>query len=211
MKPANSYQMQYPVETFVDYPATPTPTPALPSETGANSCPNVLLQKGDQLVLYNSVNPKGTDPKSFNDLDEYIEYYKSEKKKGSPCNLLYLTKTNTSSDATPAATPIVPIGTIMNNTPQGQINVETSLYPGFDSYGHHNGVHTKLDTIHEQTEQQAVSDNPMDTNWGGVEYTKQVIDSGKYDDYNISRPRLFNIKSVQFNPAMNGEGPQDLY
>ena len=33
-----------------------------------------------------------------------------------------------------------------------------------------------------------ISDNPMDTNWGGVIYTQQMIDSGKYDRRTVGKP-----------------------
>lgn len=34
----------------------------------------------------------------------------------------------------------------------------------------------------------AVSDNPMDPHWGGVRFSQQAIDSGKYDAHTIFRP-----------------------
>lgn len=34
----------------------------------------------------------------------------------------------------------------------------------------------------------AVSDNAMDPHWGGVRWTQQVIDSGKYDGHTLVRP-----------------------
>lgn len=34
----------------------------------------------------------------------------------------------------------------------------------------------------------AISDSPMDTNWGGVLYSQQAIDSGKYDHRTVGKP-----------------------
>ena len=36
-----------------------------------------------------------------------------------------------------------------------------------------------------------VSDNPMDTNWGGVVYTHNTVDSGKYKDREVVPPNKF--------------------
>jgi len=46
----------------------------------------------------------------------------------------------------------------------------------------------------------------MDPNWGGVEYTQQMVDSGKYIDYNITKPLLYQPKS-EFNPALSNYPP----
>ena len=35
--------------------------------------------------------------------------------------------------------------------------------------------------FHEQERTSVNSTNPMDFNWGGVEYTQQAIDEGKYE------------------------------
>lgn len=35
-----------------------------------------------------------------------------------------------------------------------------------------------------------VSDNPMDPHWGGVRFSQQAIDSGKYDGHTIFRPAV---------------------
>ena len=42
------------------------------------------------------------------------------------------------------------------------------------------GEYTPLDKMFHMKEKQAKSDNPMDVNWGGVNYSNQVVDSGYY-------------------------------
>jgi hypothetical protein len=39
-----------------------------------------------------------------------------------------------------------------------------------------------------------MSDNPMDTNWGGVQYSAQTLASGKYDGDMVTRPLYYNMK-----------------
>jgi hypothetical protein len=84
------------------------------------------------------------------------------------------------------------------------------VYPGFDPTSQYQGTYTNIDAIHDSTAQQNMSDNPMDTNWGGVIYTQDQVNSGKYDDYNIFRPSLVQPKfSYGLNKNPVG-GPVDI-
>lgn len=67
----------------------------------------------------------------------------------------------------------------------------TNMYAGIDTTGQYNGVYTNLDYIHDSTSFSELSENPMDDNWGGILYTKQAVDSGKYDD-NLVIPYSYN-------------------
>ena len=58
-------------------------------------------------------------------------------------------------------------------------------YPGFDPHNQYIGVKTPLDLMENMEENKEVSANAMDANWGGNEYTKQLVDSGFYDDNSI--------------------------
>ena len=53
-------------------------------------------------------------------------------------------------------------------------------YPGFDPQ---NQINTPLDNMFNQT--QGVSPNPMDHNWGGVEYTENLVKAGDYKDNEV--------------------------
>lgn len=204
-----------------------------------NTCPDMLIQNGNFLFLYNSklptVNGTNPNPVIFNNLDEYINYHNIQQQNGSNCPLLYVVKENNAQGndvyrVRPSPFDLqggLPVegdnsGTVANtviisgtNIGTGTTNAldKTSSYTGFDPYNQGNGIYTNLDKIHDSTENQPLSDNPMDPNWGGKEYTRAVVDNGKYDDYNISRPVLFNPKSVVFNPNLvNDIGPpKDIY
>ena len=64
-------------------------------------------------------------------------------------------------------------------------------YAGFDAHGQHIGEFTELDAIHTSTEiNQRISDNPMDSNWGGVQYSREAVESGKYDDRIVGKPTM---------------------
>jgi hypothetical protein len=68
-------------------------------------------------------------------------------------------------------------------------------YPGFDPLGLQIGTYTKLDEIHDSTAKSGVSDNPMDLNWGGVQHTQQAVDSGKYEENQVTKPVYFTPKN----------------
>jgi len=59
-------------------------------------------------------------------------------------------------------------------------------YPGFDATPYYIGTKTPLDKMDEISENMLYSPNPMDTNWGGHDYTQDLIDKGYYKDNNVS-------------------------
>jgi hypothetical protein len=56
------------------------------------SCPNILVQNGNQIFLYNSkkVNVPGVNPIKFNHLDEYVEFMEWQKSQNINCPVLFL-------------------------------------------------------------------------------------------------------------------------
>ncbi len=179
-----------------------------------NKCPDMLINKGDALLLINSKDPN--DPGiPFFDLDEYVNYLEIQRKKGINCPVLYLQKeVNTQGEdvyrmrpspfdqqgglpvhferQTDPNHPVQILDATRDNPPYNKGN-----YSGFDPLGLHVGTFTELDKIHYSTEKTGKqSDNPMDPNWGGVLYTEQAILSGKYDDYNITKPNYVTPKGT---------------
>jgi len=186
-------------------------------DDGDSNCPNVLVKRGDKLFLYNTTKPDGPEnPVTFANLDEYIKYLEKQRNEGIRCPVLYLQQENDAQGqdvyrvrpspfslegglppVNPAARPVVDAS--RENPPYN-----TNMYPGFDPYGQYTGVYTKLDAIHDSTEQAPVSDNPMDTNWGGVRHSVRQVASGKYAGNEVGRPQ-------ENNPVGNYQpGPQLL-
>jgi hypothetical protein len=58
-------------------------------------------------------------------------------------------------------------------------------YLGFDPHNQMLGLDTPLDKMYNQTT--GVSPNPMDDNWGGVEYTENLVKSGYYKDNEVAK------------------------
>jgi len=64
-------------------------------ESGANQCPNVLIQKGDKLLLLNTKKAKvpGVNPIYFNNLEEYTEFVQWKQAMKIKCPILYFQHT----------------------------------------------------------------------------------------------------------------------
>lgn len=181
------------------------------TEEEVSSCPNVLIRQGGSLLLYNSLEPSSdNNPIPFNNLDEYVLYVKNQRNKGVRCPVLYLQQENDTqgndvfrirnspfSVEGGLPTKVVPIKIVdasLENPPYNQ-----GQYHGFDPYSQYIGKYTDLDKIHDSTRQKPVSDNPMDTNWGGVIHSQQAVDSGKYDENTVGKP-LMVPKTIVLQP-----------
>ena len=179
-----------------------------PEQKTKVKCPKVLIKKGEQLILYDDSN---NAIQNFASLDEYIDYLKNERARGVSCPVLFLQQENDAQgkdvyrvrpdvfnqEGGMAPVDIAPI--IDANRKSKVYNVNN--YPGFDPLGLQIGVYNQLDSVHDSTENAKVSDNPMDSNWGGIEFTQKSVESGKYEDNAVGRPLYFNPKT-QFFPDL---------
>ena len=59
-------------------------------------------------------------------------------------------------------------------------------YPSYDESSYYVGTTTPLDTMNIVQQKETVSPNAMDTNWGGAEYTKSLVDKGYYAGNEVS-------------------------
>ena len=199
-----------------------------PIDQGAN-CPDLLIRQGNNVLLYNTRIPvvKDMNPIVFSNLDEYITFRKNEKTKGINCPVLFLQHETDiqgkdvyrirpnifdtqpglptqSADQLARQNGVAPV--IDSNTDHPPYNA--GQYAGFDPLGLSVGVYTKLDQVHDSTvnqDGQSLSDNPMDPNWGGVLYTQQKIQSGKYEENEVYKPNLLTIRNTQFHAGQFGQ------
>jgi hypothetical protein len=174
--------------------------------TDKSSCPNILIQKGDELYLYNSRRAKipGVNPVKFNNLEDYVEFVKWQRSQNIKCPVLFMqhsydTQGKPVYKIRPSPTNLqgglpntVPLGkkeqpvTKLMDASRSDSPYNKNSYPGFDAHNQYEGLITPLDKMFHEKEKMKLSDNPMDNNWGGVEYTKEVVDSGVYDEDNVS-------------------------
>ncbi len=161
-----------------------------------NKCPTVLLRHGSQLMLFRD----SYLVSRFSSLDEYIGYMQQQY--GAQQNSSSGAKTGgnevtTSTNAqgqtvTLQPCPILYLSPEINAQGETEYRELPDPWAGyrkadkamaFDSHGY-------TDDQNPPTYNQTgpISDNPMDTNWGGVIYSQQAIDSGKYDRRTVGRP-----------------------
>jgi len=59
-------------------------------------------------------------------------------------------------------------------------------YPAHDQTSYYVGTTTPLDMMNVAQEKAPVSPDPMDPNWGGAEYTQDLVDKGYYNQNQVS-------------------------
>jgi hypothetical protein len=58
-------------------------------------------------------------------------------------------------------------------------------YPAFDQSSYYVGTTTPLDVMNVKEENMLYSPNPMDENWGGAQYTQNLVEKGYYKDNEV--------------------------
>lgn len=154
-------------------------------------CPNLLRQEGTSIVLYDLNQPASEiNPAIFTCLDEYAQFVKEQEAKGVKCPVLELQKGIVGSSLSDASI-APPISTDL----EGKRIFNQGDYPPFDPFNDvvYGAPGMKKNENMENVED-GMSDNPMDTNWGGVQYSAQTLASGKYDGDTVTRPLYYNMK-----------------
>ena len=166
-------------------------------------CPNILIQHGSEIFLYNSKVEKvpGVNPIRFKSLDDYSEFMDWLQGRGIRCPILFL---QFSYDAQGQAvykmrpSPTDLQGGLSPNTPYSPAPAalvqmmdasrdnppfNNQMYAGFDPLNFNMGDYTPQDAAFREKElTMKYSDNPMDANWGGIRYSESAVASGIYAD-----------------------------
>ena len=171
------------------------------------SCPSVLIQKDNKIYMYYKGEPEvpGMNPVIFDNLEEYSEYVEYLRSKGRHCPVLFLREQNSANGGTEYKIYPSPSDkeVSLSYIDKNAFNRERNLIDanminnpghtaGYDPSGFDNGVETPLDKMYHSRE--AKSDNAMDTNWGGVEYSRKSVEQGKYVKYTREvQPKRYNF------------------
>lgn len=152
-------------------------------------CPNILIQNGTEIFLYNSQVAKvpGVNPIKFNNLEDYVEFMKWQRSQGIVCPVLYLQQTNDTQgkniykirpspvDLQGGLPPMVdtttgaganrlpPVTKLMDSN-RNDPPYNTNSYPGVDASGFNMGDVTPLDMLNFIQQDSGTSPNPMDPN-----------------------------------------------
>ena len=168
-------------------------------------CPNILIQKNKEFYLYNSKTEKipGVNPIKFDNLEDYVDFLAWQRKNGIRCPVLYLQQTfDTQGKKVYKVRPSVtnlqggippninkgPNPTLLVDATRNDQPYNKNSYPSYDNTSYYVGTTTPLDTeIKQQSENMLYSPDPMDDNWGGVEYTQSLVDTGYYSDNEVTK------------------------
>lgn len=168
-----------------------------------NRCPNILVQHGSEIFLYNSKVEKvpGVNPIRFKSLDDYSEFMEWLRGRGIRCPVLFL-QYSYDAQGNPVykmrPSPVDLQGGLSANVPYSPAPAalvqmmdasrdnppfNNEMYDGFDPLNFNMGDYTAHDAAFREKElTMKYSDNPMDANWGGRQYTESVVASGAYID-----------------------------
>jgi hypothetical protein len=193
------------------------PGATVANKQAVESCPDLLIKKGNSLMLYNTkmLEVEGVNPLPFDSLDDYIKYMDIQKKNGSQCPVLFLQQENDAQGKdvfrmrpspfyVEGGLPPLPMKIHDNTVIQNIVDASRENPPynannhaGFDPYNYNIGRFSNIDQIHKSTMDAAtdasgnkISENPMDSNWGGIPVTQRAVDSGKYAENEV-RPVMY--------------------
>lgn len=168
-----------------------------------NRCPNILIQHGSEIFLYNSKVEKvpGVNPIRFKNLEDYTEFMEWLQGRGIRCPVLFLQFSYDTQgkavykfrpspmDLQGGLSPNVPYSPApaslvkMMDASRDNPPFNNKMYDGYDPMNFNIGDYTMHDEVFTAKERNMLfSDNPMDSNWGGINYSRSVVGSGAYAD-----------------------------
>jgi len=169
-------------------------------------CPNLLIQIGSKYYLYNSNLKKvpGVNPIEFSNLEDYTDFLKWQESVGVKCPVLYVQNTydaqgnrvykirpnvcDLQGGLQPTITPKQGVNVPTNTT---TINMTMPDILKTKTTPKQSEINPLVDFSKQNIEYPdflapltpkfvKLSDDPMNTNWGGEKYTDKMIDEGKY-------------------------------
>ena len=85
----------------------------------------------------------------------------------------------------PVGEPAYPNPTLLVDATRNDPPYNQGSYPAYDQTSYYIGTTTPLDVMTMKQEQAPVSPDPMDSNWGGSDYTQGLVDKGYYKDNEV--------------------------
>lgn len=181
------------------------------NNTNEKRCPNILIQKGSKFYLHNSKVAKvpGVNPIEFENLEDYTEFLDWQHSQGIRCPVLFLQQTydaqgnpvykvrpsvSEQQGGLPPSYPGPPNPTLLVDATRNDTPYNINSLPSYDQSDYYVGTTTPLDKMNNN--QNTVQDenmlyagpsaNPMDSNWGGADYTQSLVDKGYYTENEVS-------------------------
>lgn len=173
-----------------------------------SNCPNLLIKKDGRYYLRNTKKAMvpGVNPISFENLAEYIEFTKWQRGQGIRCPVLFAQETEDAQgqtsyrihpdvvDTNAGLPPAVENDSLLYDAGRDKPVYNKNNMPAYDPMGQYIGLDTPLDKMFKETAG-GPSANAMNTNWGGEEFSRNVVDRGAY----IQRTRAETVDKLQPN------------
>ena len=86
----------------------------------------------------------------------------------------------------PVGEPAYPNPTKLVDATRNDPPYNKNSYPAYDQSSYYVGTTTPLDEMNTKQEAAKQSPNPMDTNWGGAQYTADLVNKGYYSGNEVS-------------------------
>jgi len=145
-----------------------------------NSCPNILIQKGNVLWLYNNKKNivPGINPKIFEKLSDYVKYVEWQQQNNIECPVLYYQEIQT----TQGETAFRKLPDLLD---------KKSGLPSFNKLNYKKKTNDYIPIIRKKTsdfypidkiynESSLTTDNAMDTNWNGPAKSRKNVQKNKF-------------------------------
>ena len=146
----------------------------------------MLIQKGKRFFLYNSKLAKvpGVNPIEFQNLEDYTEFIDWQRSQGIRCPILFLQFSyNAQGDPTYKIRPSpTNLQGGLPSTPSTYIYPSSNIVP-IDNIADIPDIPETINSPIEEERNNGLlySPNAMDDNWGGIEYTENMIKDGNFD------------------------------
>ena len=181
------------------------------------TCPNILIQKGNVLWLYNK-NEKtipGINPIIFEKLSDYVKYVEWQQQNNIECPILYFQEIETTQGERK-----------LRHFPN-YLNKNGGL-PSFNNLQYSKGSNDYMPTIRKTSDFHPLdkiynegalqTENAMDSNWAGAKKSRKNVDKAKFAssyanqinmEDNTQKSDEFILEQKNFDKMMEGEITQE--
>lgn len=173
------------------------------SENKKRECPDLLIQKGSEIYLFNSnvEYVPGVNPTKFNNLEEYAEYVEWQRSQGLTCPVLFLQHSYDAQNKSKYDLRPSPFNL------QGGLNTHAA-----DKLIKDPKINTKIlafnnifEDIRDASKRGQTTANAMDTNWGGVAFSRKQVEQGHFTNHNQDERfgEIYNTSKNDKDSAVN--------
>jgi hypothetical protein len=150
-------------------------------------CPNLLVKRGNKIMLLNNRKARipGVNPIYFDNLEEYIEFTNWQRSQNIKCPVLYFNEVQDAQGNTnyrmlnSISNPQAGLPSYISPAQESNDDISSSNedYQGINDNSHEASSYTPLDKAYNTNKPSA---DAMDVNWAGKEYSRRMVQLGRY-------------------------------